>query len=118
MDPKNEEPFDRAPWRRLLETTSAMPAIDTDRRILTQARRAIVPATARWWLPASLAASLLLAVLIVEWQLADGGAPAQLGESDVLQTPAVGISAESAADAAQEAPAEPRAAPPAPAVLR
>ncbi len=95
---------------------SAAPVMDTDRRILAQARRAIVPATARWWLPASLAASLLLAVLIVQWQLADSGAPAHLGESDVLPTPAAGISGQSVVDAAQEAPAQRRDAPPAPAV--
>jgi len=91
MDPRNEEPFDRAPWRRLLDADSAAPAMDTDRGILAQARCAIVPATARWWLPASLAASLLLAVLIVQWQLADGGAPAHLSESDVLPAPAPAV---------------------------
>lgn len=117
MNPENEEPFDRAPWRKLLEAASAAPPIDIDRRILTQARRAIVPASARWWLPASLAASLLLAVLIVEWQLADGVAPAHLDESDVLPTPAAGISGESTAEAVQEAPAARRDATPAPVVI-
>ena len=73
MDPRNDEPFDRTPWRRLLGADSGAPTQDMDRRILAEAGRALTPRVARWWLPASLAASLLLAVLIVQWQLADSG---------------------------------------------
>jgi hypothetical protein len=88
MDPRNDEPFDREPWRRLLAADAGAPSKDTDHVILTEARRALTPHTGRWWLPASLAASLLLAVLLVQWQLEDSGAPALVTESDVLSAPA------------------------------
>lgn len=90
MDPKNDEPFDRGPWRRLLGADTGAPTQDMDRRILAEARRALTPRINKWWLPASLAASLLLAVLIVQWQLADSGAPAHVTESDVPAAPARG----------------------------
>jgi hypothetical protein len=102
MDPRNDEPFDRTPWRRLLGSDSGAPTQGVDRRILAEARRALMPRVARWWLPASLAASLLLAVLIVQWQLADSGAPAHVTESDVLLAPAP-IAADEAAPAADVA---------------
>ena len=86
MDPGKDEPFDRAPWRRLLDAESGAPSRDVDRRILAESRRALTPHIARWWLPASLAASLLLAVLLVQRQLAV--APAPLSESDVVMPPA------------------------------
>ena len=88
MDPRNDEPFDRAPWRRLLGADSGAPTRDLDQRILAEARRALAPRVSRWLLPVSLAASLLLAVLIVQWQLADSGAPRHVTESDVLSEPA------------------------------
>jgi hypothetical protein len=103
MEPRNEEPFDREPWRRLLEADSGAPTQDMDRRILAEARRALVPRVGRWWLPASLAASLLLAVLLVQWQLADSGAPAHVTESDVLSAPARIAADEAAPAAATEA---------------
>lgn len=106
MDPRNDEPFDRIPWRRLLGADSGAPTQDMDRRILAEARRALTPRVARWWLPASLAASLLLAVLIVQWQLADSGAPAHVTESDVLLTPAPIAADEAAPAAAMELPAQ------------
>ena len=87
MDPRNEEPIDRAPWRRLLGADSDAPTRDLDRRILAEARRALTPQVARWWLPASLAASVLLAVLIAQWQLADSRPPEHLTESEVLSAP-------------------------------
>jgi len=87
MDPRNEEPFDRESWRRLLAADAGAPSKDTDRVILAEARRALTPRSRRWWLPASLAASLLLAVLLVQWQLEDSSAPALVTESDVLPTP-------------------------------
>jgi hypothetical protein len=90
MDPRNDEPFDRGPWRKLLGADSGAPTKDMDRRILAEARRALTPRINKWWLPASLAASLLLAVLIVQWQLADSGAPAHVTESDVPAVPALG----------------------------
>jgi hypothetical protein len=104
MDPAKDEPFDREPWRRLLGADRGAPTQGMDRRILAEARRALTPRVARWWLPASLAASLVLAVLIVQWQLADSGAPALVTESDVLSAPApVAAGDEDAPAAALEA---------------
>jgi len=102
MDPRNEEPFDREPWRRLLGTESDAPAQGVDQLILAEARRAHRPRVARWYLPASLAASLVLAVLIVQWQLADSGAPALVTESDVLTTPAPAAAGDEAPAAATD----------------
>jgi|APLak6261659701_1056019.scaffolds.fasta_scaffold11028_2 hypothetical protein len=106
MDPKNEEPFNREPWRRLLDADSGAPTQDMDRRILAEARRALTPRVVRWWLPASLAASVLLAVLIVQWQLADSGAPAHVTEYDVMSVPAPIEADEAAPAAAMELPAQ------------
>ena len=87
MDPRNDEPFDRAPWRRMLDAGSGAPAHELDQRILAEARRALAPRAGRWCLPASLAASVLLAVLLVQWQLEESGAPGLVTESDVLPAP-------------------------------
>jgi len=106
MNPGNDEPFDRKPWRRLLDAESGAPTQDIDRRILADARRALAPHIGRWWLPASLAASVLLAVLIVQWQLADSRAPAPMTESDVLSAPAPIATDEAAPAAAMELPAQ------------
>ncbi len=103
MDPRNEEPFDREPWRRLLGAESGAPAQGVDRRILAEARRVHMPRVALWYLPASLAASLLLAVLIVQWQLADSGAPSLVTESDVLPAQAPVAAEEETPAAALEA---------------
>ncbi len=103
MDPRNDEPFDRTPWRRLLGADSGAPTPDMDRRIFAEARRALTPRVAGWWLPASLAASVLLAVLIVQWQLADSGAPAHVSESDVMLAPSTIAADEATPAAAMEA---------------
>lgn len=87
MNPTDEEPLDRETWRQLLATGAGAPARETDRRILAEARHALVPRMGRWWLPASLAASLLLAVLLVQWQLEESAAPPLVTESDVLSAP-------------------------------
>jgi hypothetical protein len=92
MERKEQEPFDREAWRRLLGSDAGAPTKEIDRRILAEARRALAPRIARWWLPVSLAASLLLAVLIVQWQLADVGKPAAVTETDVPATPATAAS--------------------------
>ncbi len=129
MEPRHHEPFDRAPWRRLLGAGSDRPPAETDRRILEQARRGPAPRTARWWLPASLAASILLAVLIAHRQLEDTSAPPLLGESDVLPEPKSGEERaapseppaelpRSQAPPAALQPAEPRRAESPPAELR
>jgi len=111
MDPKNDEPIDREPWRRLLAADAGAPSKDTDRLILAEARRALTPHTGRWWLPASLAASLLLAVLLVQWQLEDSGAPAFVTESDVPPAPASSAIDSEASGAASSIEAVPRKAP-------
>lgn len=119
MDPGKDEPIDREPWRRLLAADAGAPLPGTDRKILAQARRALTPRTGRWWLPASLAASLFLAVLIGRWQLEDSSTPPLVTESDVLpaQAPASGampepreMPAAAAARPAQAAPPPPAAA--------
>jgi hypothetical protein len=86
MEQKDQEPFDREAWRKLLAAEAGAPTKEIDRRILAEARRARAPRIGRWWLPASLAASLLLAVLIVQSQLADVGRPAAVTEADVPAT--------------------------------
>lgn len=113
MEQQEQEPFDREAWRRLLGADTGAPTKEIDRRILAEARRMLAPRIGRWWLPASLAASLLLAVLIVQWQLADVGTPAQVTESDVPATAPAGTVADSAAAAEMEQ-AAPRQKAPAP----
>ena len=61
----SEAPFPREPWKRLLESSHEGPSETTDARIRAAARRDLVPRGRRWWLPASLAASFVLAVLVV-----------------------------------------------------
>ena len=61
----SEAPFPREPWKRLLESSGDGPPETTDARIRAAARRDLVPRGRRWWLPASLAASFVLAVLVV-----------------------------------------------------
>ncbi|HUG04148.1 MAG TPA: hypothetical protein VML92_06945 [Steroidobacteraceae bacterium] len=107
MATEQDKPVDREAWRRLLEKGGDAPPALTDARIRAAARRALAPRARRWWLPASLAASLLLAVLLVQWQYGEQGPPAVISESD--------YAAPAAEDAAsrQDAPA-----PPAPAERR
>jgi len=61
----SDAPFPREPWKRLLESSDEGPPETTDARIRAAARRDLVPRGRRWWLPASLAASFVLAVLVV-----------------------------------------------------
>jgi hypothetical protein len=61
----SEAPFPREPWKRLLESSGEGPPETTDARIRAAARRDLVPRGRRWWLPASLAASFVLAVIVV-----------------------------------------------------
>jgi hypothetical protein len=114
MEPRNDEPFDRTPWRKLLGTDSGAPTRDMDQRILAEARRALTPRVARWWLPASLAASLLLAILIVQWQLAEIGTHEHLTESDVVTAPATVAAGQEAPAAVMELPAQRQDGMPAP----
>ncbi len=114
MDPRENEPFDREPWRKLLGAESRGPAGEIERRILDEARRAVAPRVTRWLLPASLAASVLIAVLIVQWQFAGSGAPAHVTESDVISVPASGAAEESAPFIMMELPVVRRDKSPAP----
>jgi hypothetical protein len=74
MNEKDDEaPFPREPWQRLLKDASGGPAETTDARIRAAARRDLAPRGHRWWLPASLAASFVLAVVLVRSELGSGG---------------------------------------------
>jgi hypothetical protein len=66
--PDEEAPFAREPWRRLLAAGEDGPPETTDARIRAAARRDLAPRGRRWWLPASLAASFVLAVVIAQSQ--------------------------------------------------
>ncbi len=69
MDEKDDTtPFPREPWQRLLEDASDGPPETTDARIRAAARRDLAPRGRRWWVPASLAASFVLAVFVVQSQ--------------------------------------------------
>src|SRR5262245_45575206 len=69
----DEAPFPREPWQRLVQESSDGPPETTDARIRAAARRDLAPRGRRWWLPASLAASLVLAVVLVRSELGSGG---------------------------------------------
>jgi hypothetical protein len=102
MEPDQDQPIAREPWQRLLRERYDAPPEVTDARIRQAARRALAPRPSRWWLPASLAASVLLAVMLVQWQYGDDRAPAYVTESDVA---APMSAAPAAADAAAGAAA-------------
>ena len=93
---------DRDAWRRVLQRGADGPPRATDERIRAEARRALAPHTGRWWLPASLAASLLLAVLVVQWQYEEIRPPALVTESDVAPA-----AEDSAAEAGARQPSVP-----------
>jgi hypothetical protein len=121
MATEQDKPVDREAWRRLLEKGGDAPPALTDARIRAAARRALAPRARRWWLPASLAASLLLAVLLVQWQYGEQGPPAVISESDYA-APAAEDAASRQIATAPLAPAERRepsaGAPPAPSESR
>lgn len=112
---------DRDAWRRVLQRGAGQPPRATDERIRAEARRALAPHTGRWWLPASLAASLLLAVLVVQWQYEEIRPPALVTESDVAPAPEDSAAAAAAEQSSVPAPmadlappGAPTAAPPPP----
>jgi hypothetical protein len=81
---KDQEPsFPRASWQRLLQDRGDAPPETTDARIRAAARKAVAPKAARWVLPASLAASFLLAVVIVQSQYGSEKKPAVVTEKDL-----------------------------------
>ena len=82
MDEKDDTtPFPREPWQRLLADDADGPSETTDARIRAAARRDLAPRGRRWWLPASLAASFVLAVFIVQSQFGTLRVPV-LSEAD------------------------------------
>ena len=93
MEKEKEPPFPRQPWQRLLQDRADAPPETTDARIRAAARRRVQPSAARWWLPASLAASFLLAVLIVQSQYGKDEKSAVVSESDV-DVPATSLPAQ------------------------
>jgi hypothetical protein len=93
MENDQDPPFPRQPWQGLLQDRGDSPPETTDARIRAAAQRAVAPRAARGWLPASLAASFLLAVVLVQLQFGNGDEPAVVTESDLAkpvptQTPA------------------------------
>lgn len=103
MEPDPDKPIAREPWQRLLRERYDAPPEVTDARIRQTARRALAPRPSRWWLPASLAASMLLAVMLVQWQYGDDRRPVYVTESDVVAP----MGAAPAADAAVAPPSVP-----------
>lgn len=83
MEKDQEPPFPREPWQGLLQDRADAPPETTDARIRAAARKAVTPSTARWWLPASLAASFLLAVVIVQLQYGSEEKPGVVTERDL-----------------------------------
>ena len=84
MEADQDKPIAREPWQRLLRERYDAPPELTDARIRAAARRAYKSRAARWYLPVSLAASFLLAVMLVQWQFGGDNRPAVVTESDVV----------------------------------
>lgn len=70
MNTHDEEWIDRDAWRRRLGDAGA-PTSEMDFVIRAEARRVLTPRTSAWWLPASLAAAVVLAVLLAQLQIED-----------------------------------------------
>ena len=109
MDKDQEPPFPRESWQRLLQDRADEPSGTTDARIRAAARKAVAPGARRWWLPASLAASVLLAVVIVQSQYGSEETPAVIIDMDRADStpaapppgrPSPGLARERAADSA------------------
>ena len=105
MEPDPDKPIAREPWQRLLRERYDAPPEVTDARIRQTARRALAPRPSRWWLPASLAASVLLAVMLVQWQYGDDRRPVYVTESDVVAPMGAAPAATDAGAAATDVPA-------------
>lgn len=99
MENDQDPPFPREPWQRLLQDRADAPSEMTDARIRAAARKAVLPRAARWWLPASLAASFLLAVVLVQLQFGQDDEPAVVTEADLAEP----APAQAPATAAREA---------------
>jgi hypothetical protein len=103
MEQDDDKPIAREPWQGLLGERDAAPPALTDARIRAEARRALKSRAARWWLPASLAASFVLAVVLVQLQFGETP-PAMITESDVV-APAIQTAPADAAAPAVDLPA-------------
>ncbi len=106
--PDEQAPFPREPWQRLLENPADGPPETTDARIRAAARRDLAPRGHRWWLPASLAASFVLAVFIVESQFGTLRVPVTTesdGAGGTMEARIIDREEASAARPAGEAPA-------------
>ena len=102
MEEKDGRMIAREPWRRLLQRGADAPPETTDARIRAAARRPLAKHPARWWLPASLAASFVLAFMLVQSQFGEKPAPASVGEPGVAE-PGLRARREPARDAAADA---------------
>ncbi len=85
MENDQDPPFPREPWQRLLQDRADAPSEMTDARIRAAARKAVLPLAARWWLPASLAASFVLAVVLAQLQFGKHDEPAVVTEADLAE---------------------------------
>ncbi len=85
-----DKPVNRDAWRRLLDGGTDAPPELTDARIRAKARQALTPRAGRWWLPASLAASMLLAIVLVlvQQQYERPRPPSVVSEADYATAPA------------------------------
>jgi hypothetical protein len=101
MENDQDPPFPREPWQRLLQERAGAPSETPDARIRAAARRAVLPRAARWWLPASLAASFLLAVILVQLQFGKDDEPAVVTEADLAEPAAPQAPAAAANEAAR-----------------
>lgn len=110
MEQDDDKPIAREPWQGLLGERDAAPSQLTDARIRAAARRALKPRVTRWWLPASLAASVVLAVVLVQLQFGETPPPL-MTESDVV-APEIQTAPADAAAPAVDLPAEYAADPP------
>ncbi len=82
--PENKDPIDREAWRKLLAEQHAAVPPEIDARIRAEARQALAttPRQRRWLLPVSLAASVLVAVLL-STQMSEQTEPTAVTESDI-----------------------------------
>lgn len=84
MSEREDIDIDREAWRRRLGDAGA-PAARVDKLIRAQARRAAAPRTSRWTLPVSLAAAVVLAVVLAQWQVEDERMHPLVDESQILK---------------------------------
>jgi hypothetical protein len=114
MERDTDKPFSREPWQRLLQDGAEAPPESTDARIRKAARRGLSPRLSRWWLPASLAASVLLAVLIVDQQYGEREPAEVATESDIPRPPQPALMPDARPRRDEDSVRAPASEPPAP----